>query len=669
LVPDVAILRNDGYNVAYWNLANRQIKHSASGGYSVNGVPLVFAHFSGVDFGRPEIYSKHQDRFDANGLGGLRPLYDEYLGKLRENGHPEHVHKPYAYARFADGAAITKALRLTYRRRFDVGCDQPVLHPRRMDRGRFNTGCPELTDMPTLPVSHVMYTVWRMREDLHDAFSLRTDAGRAAFIEWYLASATREMGLDNTYVQPIRERFKPVTPGSRSALAVMRVFMWAKRHGGLAHLYARVPFAWRMRFRRRLHGASGIPMPPMPLVSAPRRERKAGVEGARELPGVNMLGYARGEFGIAENVRSYARALEQADYPFLIYNFDVGAASRQEDHSMERCFSDTLRYGNNVFFINADQMQIARDVLGRETFLGRRNIGFWLWELEKFPHAWQSACDLVDEIWAPTQYVCKTIAACTDKPVLRMPKAIEFDVPTGMGRGYFGLSGAEFVFLYSYDFNSFTARKNPKAAIAAFRRAFPNGVSGVRLLVKSINGDRHPEQLTALQQVVADDPRIEVRDGFLDRAEMFGLQNAVDCYVSPHRAEGFGLGMSECMYLGKPVIATGYSGNLDFMDRDNSLLVDYRMVPLHEGDYPFWQGQQWADPDVEHMARLMRSVFDDRELARRIGANAAASIRRTHSRTGCAAAVTQRLERITAMGNSSRQSGSCAVDRHSRTSA
>jgi glycosyltransferase involved in cell wall biosynthesis len=127
---------------------------------------------------------------------------------------------------------------------------------------------------------------------------------------------------------------------------------------------------------------------------------------------------------------------------------------------------------------------------------------------------------------------------------------------------------------------------------------------------------------------------------------MFGLQNSVDCYVSLHRSEGFGLGMAECMYLGKPVIATAYSGNLDFMDRDNSLLVDYRMVPLRDGDYPYWQGQQWADADAAHAAHWMRQVFDDREFARRIGAAAAASIRRTNSKDACGAAVVARLQEI-----------------------
>jgi len=653
LFPDVEVLRHDGYNVAYWNLASRPVTRTADGAYRTNGVPLVFAHFSGVHLGQPGIYSKHQNRFDAGNIGGLRPLYDEYLGKLRENGQPRHALKPYAYGHFPDGEKIAPALRRAYGRHFDINAERPEPHPLQMDRSLFNRACPELPEVPRLPISHVMYEIWRMRGELRELFNLYTTEGRETFIRWYIDNAAADMGLAGAYIQPIRKQFRPAAPHAgwrvrkRVGGAVLRVLGWGKQHGGLARLYARIPLSWRLALRRRAHAAVGMPLPPLPFPAGVRKLRQRRAPSASLVsPGLNMLGYACGEFGIAENVRSYARALEQSGHPFLIFNFDVGAASREQDHSMERHFSDTLRYADNVFFINADQMQIARDVLGREAFAGHHNIGFWVWELEKFPRDWHGAFGLVDEVWVPTNFVREAIAACTDKPVLRMPKAIEFEVPAGMDRVQFGLPPDEFVFLFSYDFNSFIARKNPEAVIAAFRRAFEDSASGVRLLVKSTNGNRFPDKLEALKRSVADDPRIEIRDGFLSREEMFGLQNVADCYVSLHRSEGFGLGMAECMYLGKPVIATGYSGNLDFMNRDNSLLVDCKLIAVRDGEYPYWQGQHWADPDIGHAARLMKQVFDDREFAHRIGAAAAASIRRSNSRAVCGAAVTARLQEI-----------------------
>lgn len=411
-----------------------------------------------------------------------------------------------------------------------------------------------------------------------------------------------------------------------------------------AWLSACVPYRWRLAIRRGLHAAAGTPMPP--LLPADQTGRSRRVASPPQRPGINLLGYARGEFGVAESLRSYARALEHAGHPYGVFNFEVGTASRQQDHSLDGHIDATLRYATNAFFLNADQMPTARALLGKRAFAGHHNIGFWLWELETFPHDWRHAFKLVDEVWAPTAFVRDAIGAATDKPVSRMPMPIEFDVPAGMGRAYFGLPNEAFVFLFSYDFNGFVSRKNPEAVIAAFRQAFADNTQGVRLLVKCSNGVRFRERLDALQRSVADDPRIGFRDGFLSRDEMYALQASADCFVSLHRAEGFGLGLAECMYLGKPVIATGYSGNLDFMDRDNSLLVDYRMVPLRGGDYPCWRGQHWADPDVAHAARLMRTLFDDRALAQRIGANAAASIRRSHSRAACATALLDRLQEI-----------------------
>lgn len=656
MFPDVTILRDDGYNVAYWNLVSRPVTRSANGGYLAAGVPLVFVHFSGVDLRQPQIFSKHQNRFDANSIGGLRPLYDDYLDTLRSNGQLQHASKPYAYACFADGRQIVRVLRRVYHRSFDTCCERPEPHPFLMSPAPFNELSRDLTNIDGLPVTRVMHETWRMRKDLVEAFNLRTLGGREQFIRWFLMHAKTAMGLDDVYLDAVKARFHPpralaLTPArgwrARTARGVLRILQWGAGHDGLARTYARIPLRWRLALRRRVHATSGMPMPPLPPASGTGGARVKRVHRSLRAPGVNLVGYTRGEFGIAENVRSYARALEQAGYPFGMFNFDVGVASRQDDHSMDGHVAHALTYVSNVFFINADQMPLAFHELGQQALAGHRNIGFWVWELEHFPADWHRSFDLIDEVWVPTDYVRRAISACTStKTVLRMPKAIDFDVPIGLGRSHFGLPDDEFVFLFSYDFNSFSQRKNPEAAIAAFRRAFSGDPRHVRLLVKSINGDRFPSQLDAVRRSVAHDPRIEVRDGFLSRSEMFALEGSVDCYVSLHRAEGFGLGMAESMYLGKPVIATGYSGNLDFMDATNSLLVDYKLVPVRDGEYPYWQGQRWADPDVDHAARLMRQVVDDAGFAQRIGAVASASIRRSNSRATCARAVIARLTEI-----------------------
>lgn len=100
------------------------------------------------------------------------------------------------------------------------------------------------------------------------------------------------------------------------------------------------------------------------------------------------------------------------------------------------------------------------------------------------------------------------------------------------------------------------------------------------LVIKCHHGYRHIETLNLLQKLAEQDARITILDCLLSPEEVFGLQSVCDAYVSLHRSEGFGLGMAECMALGKPVIGTGYSGNSEFMNSENSCLVDYNLIPV-----------------------------------------------------------------------------------------
>ncbi len=176
----------------------------------------------------------------------------------------------------------------------------------------------------------------------------------------------------------------------------------------------------------------------------------------------------------------------------------------------------------------------------------------------------------------------------------------------------------KFLFLFSFDYLSVFKRKNPLAVIEAFTRAFGSG-ERVGLIIKCINHDRDPAAHAELRAAASAHPEIEVIDRYLDPLDNSSLAALCDCYVSLHRAEGFGFGPAEAMWLGKPVIATGYSGNLDFMTPENSLLVDYRLVPIGAGADPYPADAQWADPDIQHAASLMRGLFDDPERAQRAG--------------------------------------------------
>jgi glycosyltransferase involved in cell wall biosynthesis len=255
-------------------------------------------------------------------------------------------------------------------------------------------------------------------------------------------------------------------------------------------------------------------------------------------------------------------------------------------------------------------------MLGDGLFKGRYNIGYWAWELERFPEAWREAIDIVDELWAPSKFIQGALRQMTDKPVVHMPLRVEPLPGATVDLQQFGVARGAFSYLLFFDFNSFTGRKNPMGVVNAFRDAFPRGDGrNVALIIKTIGAEQHPDAAEKLAALVRDDPRIQMIDETLPALAMAGLIEQAACFVSLHRSEGFGRGMAEAMAAGRIVIGTGYGGNMDFMSDETAYLVDYRLVPVGRNAYLHGEGAQWAEPDVAHAAQLMRHVFSERKEA------------------------------------------------------
>jgi glycosyltransferase involved in cell wall biosynthesis len=195
--------------------------------------------------------------------------------------------------------------------------------------------------------------------------------------------------------------------------------------------------------------------------------------------------------------------------------------------------------------------------------------------------------------------------------VLYIPPAFDIDKPKGYDRRYFNLSENQFLFLFVFDFKSSFARKNPMGCIQAFQNAFSNANEGVGLVIKSMDGDQYPNEFKLLNAAVQSDPRITTINTTYTPDEIIGLMNICDVFLSLHRSEGIGLSIAQSMFLCKPVIATNYSGNTDFTGSDNSCLVDYKLIEVKKGEYPFYKGQVWADPNIDQAASYMRRLVED----------------------------------------------------------
>jgi glycosyltransferase involved in cell wall biosynthesis len=365
-------------------------------------------------------------------------------------------------------------------------------------------------------------------------------------------------------------------------------------------------------------------------------------------PGMNVVGFLTADLGLGESARCMVRSADAAGVPIALVPLKLNCRNRLGDLTYKDRLVDTNTYGVNVFHLDPP---VARDIdhhHGAAFRADRYNIGYFAWELPDFPDGWTSSFDYFDEIWCPSDFVREAVQLKAMFPVLTMPHSIAFERPKadkGTLRAQFGLPPDRFLFLCLFDLNSYTARKNPQAVIDAFRLS-GLGTKGATLVIKVQNAELNPEDYEGLKAQVAALPGAHLLSATLSRADVYALEAACDCFVSLHRSEGFGLAVAECMYLGKPVIATHWSATAEYLDHDNGYPVRRSLVKLMENHGPYMKGSTWAEPDTAHAAELMVKAFSDPKESARVGAAARRSIEERFSPASIGARYRRRLEAI-----------------------
>jgi len=370
-----------------------------------------------------------------------------------------------------------------------------------------------------------------------------------------------------------------------------------------------------------------------------------------EKPDSVLLGHPFAPIGRGEDIRSAFRALRAAMYTVPvrdIYGF------KDMDSDLEREMGGHLvkDLGEkiNIFFINGDEVSPVFSHLDGHVKPGAYNIVYPAWELSMYPPEWTEKLERFDEVWSQSLFVQGTLKKAVSKPVHYLPLSSQVEFVSFLPRRYFEIPESAYVFFFFFDFTSWIDRKNPVGLLRAFGRVCAERPrADVRLVIKMSGFQRRPEDYKKFMKDIEDFEhrgKVIAIDKMLGDNEIKNLTRACDCFISLHRSEGFGRGMAEAMCLGKPVIGTAYSGNLDFMNEKNSCLVPCRLIPVEEGQYPFSEGQVWAEPDLDHAVQYMIRLLDDRDFGMKLGQTAMQEMRQHFSYRAIGLRYKKRLEEI-----------------------
>ena len=586
---DPYVERSPAYNVAYWNVDQRPMELIGDR-VEVMGEPLRFFHFSGFDSATPWWLSKHHPLTPRNLVSdspALIYLCEDYAERLAHaKGQLPRSH-PYRWNEPMPGLFLSREMRRLYR-------DELIA----ADRNE--------KPIPPNPYEH----------------------GAAEFLRW-LAEPADTGGL---------ARYGQVIMNSRGDLRAVFGDQVAagEHHGFLGWIdnHGVGDFPWlALLDRSATDDGSENSIPPAPG------------DGAGRVPGlgVDVVGYLRSEHGVGEAGRLAAAALVAAGVPVST----IASGRTLSRQNIDIDLDCQALHSVKLLAVNADSTaQIATDLGGE--FLGDSYvIGQWFWELEDFPDTYSEAFDIVDEVWVATEFVADAVRrrAPSDVRVEVMPlPLLPPTVDQTFSRSSLGLD-ERFMFLFSFDFMSVPTRKNPLGLLDAYMSAFDEA-AGAQLVIKSINGDRNLKALEELRWTARFRRDVTIIDGYLDRATAAALTALADCYVSLHRSEGLGLTMSEAMSLGVPVIATAYSGNLDFMNDDVAVLIPWTYDEVGKGSDPYPPDARWARPDTRAAAQEMQRLFSDPLERQRIGEAGRQHLAERYALTACGARMRQRLETI-----------------------
>lgn len=609
LMDTLGIIKRKEWNVACWNMHERPVTKE-NGVYRAGGVPMAFFHFSGYRPDEPDVLSMHQNRYDIRALPAVHELAGTYRSELLGNGYDEWKERGYGWNSFENGVAVSGAIRRAYE---EIDGPRRFPEPHKAGRSSFF----EWLLLPyrrNTPLNNLHLSIWRLSLEARVRFPDPMGKDLSGFAQWILHERKRELGLNPVFTASIR-----TMPRMR-----MSPRQYMKTLLALRHVFE--PYQQLCRIVKKLIGKDLYDR------IKPKRSREFGYEYFRlhltpkRPEGITMVSAMSGENGVAEGARGLVKAFRAAGIPTEHVDSRT-APGRQDAVSPQRRLHwyDTTILSGGMLEIR-DMMNTTEMTIGPN----QRMIAYVPWESQKMEPDIAKGLNTFYEIWTPSEYSANAIRKHLTTPVCVLPYAVDVRSAAPVARKAAGFRDGTFAMLFAFDFYSEIQRKNPKAAIDAFVKAFGSDPATELLIIGTHAADfRH--EADELKSLVGAHKNIRFSPEHRPRAEILGIMQCCNCYLSLHRSEGFGLTIAEAMALGVPTVATDFGGCRDFLTEKTGWPVRYTIARLHSAAGPYPAGTEWAEADTDAAAAALRNIRADEGAAKKRAEAGAAFMRTEYS--------------------------------------
>ena len=606
-IKNVFVIKQPNYNVAYWNLHERNITKEGEH-YFVNGEKLKFFHFSGLPQDL-KLVSKHQNRIKVKTTSNTYKLIKGYKQKCLSyrSQFPENLKNDFT--EFNNGEKFLEihqtALRISGKK-LTLDYKNNLIYEKKIFY-KIQTLDIVLSSKMSIHIKcePILAAVLKMRPDLVLVFHYSGEYP-LELKDWFINGGFRDFGLKDHGFDYVAEAIF----NQQIEKYILRKFLQrSKRINFLKRVSSKIiPKYYKSKINSYINKTPRKLVVNSKKIITSYNKRFNNFDFYKNFNSLNIhyVGYLNYPTGLGKAARDTALDISQKGNLSKLTYLDIVEKKATENFNP---ITNNKKTEATFFHCNFDSF---KDVFQNINWDGLR-ILYIAWELPYFKSEWiTDTFDNIDCLCVPSKFIANNLYRSYGIKSLVLPHIVDNIIPDAKSKEIIKNKyqiNSKINFLISFDFASYSKRKNPEAALIALENSLKNFNDLDYSVIIKVHGSKDKNHKDFLNNIILKNKIIINKS--LNDIEYASIQELSDIYISLHRSEGFGLNIAEMINRGKYVVSTGYSGNLDFCFKKKSYLVKYKLVRVNKDEYPYSEnGQYWAEPDIKDASIKISKCID-----------------------------------------------------------